>query len=69
MAIQDSNAERRNLTLLSMSIIVYYAAGGVFDGGVKLPLVNLHFENKAALAYFLWGTFGDFQPSCPNDRI
>lgn len=55
MAIQDSNAERRNLTLLSMSIIVYYAAEGEFDGGIKLPLVNLHFENNIMLAYFLWG--------------
>ncbi|MGY8915356.1 MAG: hypothetical protein ACKVJF_09800 [Flavobacteriales bacterium] len=60
MAIQDSNAERRNLTVLSMSIIVYYAAGGEFDGDVKLPLINLHFENKAVLAYFLWGILGWF---------
>ena len=60
MAIQDSNAERRNLTVLSMSIIIYYAAGGEFAGDVKLPLINLHFENQEVLAYFLWGILGWF---------
>ncbi len=56
MAIQDSNPERRNLSLLSISIIIYYAAGGeVIDDVVRLHVINVSFQKPEVLAYFVWG--------------
>jgi len=56
MAIQDSNPERRNVLVTSLSIIVFYLAGGEFtDSTVRLQMVNVHFSNPEILGYFIWG--------------
>ena len=56
MAIQDSNPERRNLSLLSISIITFYAAGGeVIDNVVRFQIINVGFHKPEVLAYFVWG--------------
>lgn len=55
MYINDSNAERRNLTLLSLSIIIFYLADSQFvDGDVKLQILNVHFTNTNVLMIFVW---------------
>ena len=55
MALHDSNPERRNLTVLSMSIILYYLAGGqVMDSVVRVQVVNVTFRNPEILAFFVW---------------
>ncbi len=42
MQIQDSSPERRNLIILSISIIVFYLAGGeLIDNSVRLQVVNI----------------------------
>ena len=59
MPISDNNPERRNLTVLSLSIIVYYIAGGepISDDSIKLVLVNIKFTNNAVLTYIIWVMF------------
>lgn len=56
MPYSDSNPERRNLTVLSLSIIIYYAAGGCFDtnDGISFPLIKLHFYDYKMLVLFVW---------------
>jgi len=55
MAIQDSNSERRNLSLLSLCIVVYYAAGGhLADETVRLQIINVSFSKPVVLVYFIW---------------
>ena len=56
MSIEDSNPERRNLAVMSMSIIVFYIGGGSVDGaeGLSLPLVTLHFKNPELLGCLAW---------------
>lgn len=55
MDISDSNAERRNLTLLSLSIIIFYLADGQFvDGDVKLQVINVELTNTHVLVSFVW---------------
>ena len=55
MPYSDSNPERRNLTVLSLAIIVYYLAGGQFlNGEVNLMLINAKFNNPAMLVVFVW---------------
>lgn len=55
MAIQDSDAERRNLVLTSVAIITYYVAEGeVTQEVIKLPLINIHFHNISALIVMVW---------------
>ena len=58
MAYSDNNPERRNLTVLSVVIIIYYLANGRFDktDGVSFPLIKLHFNNPEMLAYIVWFT-------------
>lgn len=55
MPYSDNNPERRNLTVLSVAIIVYYLAGGKFlDGEVNLMLINATFSNPSMLIAFVW---------------
>jgi hypothetical protein len=55
MALQDSNQERRNLTVLSLSIIVFYLAdGSLQDVNVKLQIINVVFSKPEVLANFAW---------------
>ena len=55
MAISDNNPERRNLTLLSIAIIVFYLAGGYFVGDeIKLIIINVGFHNSDVLGYLVW---------------
>ncbi|MBT3017314.1 MAG: hypothetical protein KME63_16360 [Candidatus Thiodiazotropha sp. (ex Clathrolucina costata)] len=56
MAIQDSNAERRNLTVTSIAFIAYFYAGGSFpDTSVKLQVINAEFSQPEMLAVIAWG--------------
>ena len=44
LAYQDSNPERRNLTVLSLCIIIFYLAGGAFlSNEVRLQVINVKF--------------------------
>ena len=53
--IQDSNPERRNLTVFSLAIILYYFADGSLIGNdVKLHIVNIKFSNPGVISIFLW---------------
>ncbi len=55
MAIQDSNPERRNLTLLSMAIILFYLGEGKIIGEtIRFQVVNIQFKNPEILFYFVW---------------
>lgn len=55
MAVEDSQPERRNLVITSLSIIVFYLAGGQFtDNTVNLQVVNIRFEKTEVLAGFVW---------------
>ena len=67
MPIEESNPERKNLTILSTAIIVYDIAGGKFkDDVVQFPLVSLTFENRENLSlillfFLLWFCFRYWQ--------
>ena len=55
MAINDTSPERRNLILMSLAFIVFYAGDGSFnDGIVKFMLINVTFSKPYVLAYFSW---------------
>lgn len=55
MPISDSSPERRNLILISLAFILYYAAGGRFHGGeIRFFVVNLQFSKPAVLGMFAW---------------
>lgn len=55
MPINDNNPERKNLIILSISIILFYLADGTIDGNViRLPIINIKFNNPSALIYFIW---------------
>ncbi len=55
MPVSDSNPERRNLTVLSLLIIVFYLAGGYFiDNEIRLRIVNIGFHNIEVLGYVVW---------------
>lgn len=57
MAIHDIDPERRNLTLLSLAIIVFYFAGGklaVTPTVIRLNVINVVFERVDILILFLW---------------
>lgn len=55
MAIHDSNPERRNLTILSLAIIIFYCADGeISDDRIRLLVVNMEFGKDEFLQYFLW---------------
>lgn len=57
MPIADASPERRNLSVLSLAIIVYYVGGGyVADSSISLPMLNIGFTRPTALVVLLWGT-------------
>ncbi len=54
--IEDNNKERKNLTLLSFAMIVFYLGGGeMVDSTLRLPLINLQFHCAPALGFLAWG--------------
>ncbi len=56
MSISDNNSERKNLTILSLAIILFYLGGGNVSGsGIRLQVVNVTFSNPEVLIYFVWG--------------
>ncbi|MBL3557415.1 MULTISPECIES: hypothetical protein [Marinobacter] len=55
MSYQDSNPERRNLVLLSLSIIVFYLAEGrLVSSDVRLQVVNVAFSRPEVLVATVW---------------
>lgn len=61
MNIQDSNPERKNLVITSLSIILFFLSGASFeDNQVRLSLINVTFKNPDILIYFIWILFGWF---------
>jgi len=55
MPISDSNAERKNLIIISIAFILFYAAGGRFnDDAIRVIVVNLSFSRPEVLAAFSW---------------
>ncbi|WP_309046012.1 hypothetical protein [Marinobacter sediminicola] len=55
MAFQDSNPERRNLSITSLAFIVYFFAGGRFEESkVTLNVINANFERPFILAAIAW---------------
>ncbi|MRK22945.1 hypothetical protein [Pseudomonas sp. JG-B] len=55
MAIEDSDPERRNLTVMSGAFIIYYLAGGSFkDNEITLEVVNINFSRPTVLAVIAW---------------
>jgi hypothetical protein len=55
VAISDNNPDRRNLVLLSISIIIFVLAGGeVADDNIRLQVINVHFNKPIILEYFVW---------------
>ena len=57
MPIQDSNPERRNLTVTAFSFVIYYLAEGtVVDSVVSLPMINVEFKDVSMLANIAWFT-------------
>ena len=55
MAIQDSDPERRNLTVASVAFIAYYYAGGqVLNNEVRIQVVNVTFAHHQVLALMAW---------------
>ncbi|MFT6910718.1 MAG: hypothetical protein ACJAS1_007451 [Oleiphilaceae bacterium] len=55
MAISDSIPERRNLILLSVSIIIFFLAGGnITDQVVRIQVINVTFSKPEILGYFVW---------------
>lgn len=55
MPMQDSDPERRNLVLTSLSFIVFYLAGGhITENILKLQIVNISFKNTYVLIVTAW---------------
>jgi hypothetical protein len=53
--MQDSNPERRNLTVLSVAIIIYYfAEGNVDPSHLRLGLLDMHFNEPGNLVIAMW---------------
>lgn len=58
MPITDNDPERRNITIMSLCIIVFYWAGGAFiDNNVRFAIVNIQFSNSERLEIFFWILF------------
>lgn len=52
VAMHDSSPERRNLNVLSVSVILYYLAGGKVSGGsLTLNMMNITFSNIDVLRH------------------
>lgn len=58
MAIQDSDPERRNLTVISLAFVAYFYAAGSFPSSeVKLHVVNATFGRPWVLGVIAWIAF------------
>lgn len=58
MAIQDPDAERRNLVVCSLLFIIYFYAGGSFtDAVVRLQVVNITLSRPFVLSIIAWVAF------------
>lgn len=58
MAIQDSDAERRNLLVTAIAFIAYFYAGGSFpDTSVRLQVINADFSRPEVLGLIAWTAF------------
>lgn len=58
MAIQDSNAERRNLVVTAIAFIAYFYGDGNFaNHAVTLQVVSINFSNTKFLAGMAWAAF------------
>lgn len=58
MIIQDGVAERRNLIVMSLAIIVYYwGVGEIVTNEARFLLVNVKFHNPKVLFIFVWVLF------------
>lgn len=52
---QDNSPERRNLLVLSISIIVFYMAEGrIPEGAIRLQMISVEFLKPEILEYFVW---------------
>ncbi|MFL0802400.1 MAG: hypothetical protein K6L81_01695 [Agarilytica sp.] len=57
----DSLPARRNLTVLSLLIILFFFAEGSINGnGLSTPLLNISLENTTNAIIFVWLMFGYF---------
>lgn len=55
MPVQDSNAERRNLTVTSLAFVAYYYCGGaVANDQFTIQVVSLKFLHPELLALLAW---------------
>ena len=55
MPVQDSNPERRNLTVLSLAFVAYYYCGGsAVSDHVSFQLVSMKFSRPELLAVLVW---------------
>lgn len=55
MTYSDNNPERRNLTILSLAIIIFYLGEGyLLKSEISFTLVNIGFHNQAFLVTFVW---------------
>ncbi len=55
LAISDNNPERRNLVVLSISIILYFLGGGsITDENIRLQVINVTFSKPEVLVKFVW---------------
>lgn len=55
MAISDNNPDRRNLVILSISIILFFLADGeIIDENVRLQIINVVFNKPNVLENFVW---------------
>lgn len=55
MAIQDADAERRNLVVTSLAFLIFYLADGKVSGSsIALQVVPVTFGNTLALVVFVW---------------
>ncbi|WP_278403636.1 hypothetical protein [Pseudoalteromonas ruthenica] len=58
MSLQDSNAERRNLTLISLSFIIYIIGeGSLTENELRLQVISVTFRDIEALTMIVWAAF------------
>lgn len=59
MSDPDSSSHRLRLVYLSAAIILYFVAGGHFEGNtVNFPLINIQFDHERAIYFFVWVLLG-----------
>lgn len=56
MNIEDSSPERKNLIICSLGFILFfYGDAEIIDQTIKLPILNVEFNNMGFLCFFVWG--------------